>query len=252
MVQSDSIVNLIKALAEFNLVVENPKKTAKLAMELRGGGKMTREYAPLDEVLRVLKPAAKFGLVFSQNTVCATTTVSTSTRVYHISGEFIEYDPITVPIVPKEIKKYENGNQSGVEKVITAQEVGVAVSYSRRYSLIIAANIVGEDDDDAESISNDKPAQKPQAQDYRSKGDYQDWVAKKSEQRQQNQASSKQDNPSQPTQLTNQPKSPFFAKIENELGINEAEARKLLAEKFGKLMPANQDEYFTYLKSTLN
>ena len=90
------------------------------------------KYASLSAHLAALKPIfAKHGLAVIQFPAGSLEGVGVTTRIIHVSGEFIERT-ILVPVFEKNIK---------------GQDVGALVSYARRYALASVAGVATEDDD---------------------------------------------------------------------------------------------------------
>lgn len=112
------------------------------------------KYADLADVLRVaLKTLSKHGLgivqipevVYDSNT----TIVSIAATLFHASGEFMPIAPLPLRVRPN----------------ATAQEVGSAITYARRYQLQSVLGLAADDDDGAAATkgANDRQQQrKPQ------------------------------------------------------------------------------------------
>src|SRR5699024_8592687 len=128
---------LVKAINN----VENPKK--KEATDEFGN---TFSYAPLDEVVKVVKKAVEpYGMAVVQPFTTGYQilpngfeigVMTVRTEIIHESGEVLEFDPVTFK---------SNGN--------TAQMMGSANTYARRYSLMSIFGIAGEEDDDGRIAS---------------------------------------------------------------------------------------------------
>ena len=110
------------------------------------------KYADLADVLRVaLKTLSKHGLgivqipevVYDSNT----TIVSIAATLFHASGEFMPIAPLPLRVRPN----------------ATAQEVGSAITYARRYQLQSVLGLAADDDDGAAATESAK-RQRPQAQ----------------------------------------------------------------------------------------
>lgn len=128
--KSESIQNLAKALAEFQSEVENPKNIAFNPY-------FNSKYAPLEEVLNISRPLlSKHGLSISQSPSGDGQNVHIHTLLLHNSGEWIEFDPLTLR----------------AEKV-SPQSVGSAITYGRRYALSSILGLSSEDDDDGNYAS---------------------------------------------------------------------------------------------------
>jgi len=134
--KSESIKMIAIALTAFQEEVENPKNTADNPF-------FKSKYAPLPEILTLYRPLlAKHGLSIFQSPGGDGVNVSVTTMLMHISGEWIESDPLSLK----------------ADKA-TAQGACSAITYGRRYSLSAALGISSEDDDDGNHASqgNDKP-----------------------------------------------------------------------------------------------
>lgn len=124
--RSESIANIAAALCQFQAECPAPKKTAT-------NPHFQSKYSPLEEIVTTIKPyLAKHGLSFFQSTTTEGDYICVTTLLLHTSGEFIESDPLKLPMGK-----------------VTAQGAGSAVTYARRYSLCAALGIAAEDDDDA-------------------------------------------------------------------------------------------------------
>jgi len=130
MERSESITEIAKALSTFQGKVKNPKNTAE-------NPHFKYKYAPLDEVLNIVRPLlAECGLSLVQIPTVENNQISVQTLLFHVSGEWIKFDPLKLPV--------DKPN---------AQGIGAAITYARRYALSSILGISSEDDDDANSIS---------------------------------------------------------------------------------------------------
>jgi hypothetical protein len=127
---SNSIENIAPAFVKFQEDVEPPKKTAT-------NPHFGKTYAPLDEIIRVAKAAlTKNGLSQFQEATVEGNNVHVKTRIQHQSGEFYEFEPLTLPVGKN-----------------TAQGAGSSITYARRYALCAALGIVADEDDDGNIAS---------------------------------------------------------------------------------------------------
>lgn len=125
---SESIDKITKALAEFQANVEHPQK------DTEGYGYM---YAPLENVINTVKPTLEDqGLAVTQSTVSEGEKVGVTTVLWHESGQYIEFDQLTLP-------RDDGQQRSG------AQAAGSSITYARRYALSAALGIASEEDTDA-------------------------------------------------------------------------------------------------------
>ena len=135
MEKSESIKNLTAALAKAQSVLSNAKNTADNPF-------YKSKYAPLGDVLDLIRPVlAKNDLSIVQYPSSADgKEISIHTLLIHASGEYIDFDPLTLT----------------AEK-ITPQGAGAAITYGRRYTVSGILNIASEDDDDGNALEGKKP-----------------------------------------------------------------------------------------------
>lgn len=138
---------LFAALAKAQGEMTEPKKTAE---------GYNYNYAPLEEVTKVTRPVlAKHGLSVTQFPINRDERVGVLTVVAHESGESMQ-EELTMQL--REI----------VSKGNAAQQIGAAITYFRRYSLMAVCGLAPEDDD-AMSLEKEvkkfeqKTASKPKA-----------------------------------------------------------------------------------------
>lgn len=112
----------------------------------RANSHFGQRYATLSAVLDQVRPVlAKHGLAVLQPvTNSQSGMLSVTTVILHTSGETIE-STVSVPLDAR------------------IQQIGAAITYLRRYSLSAMLGIVGEEDDDAESIAKGQRKSKPSA-----------------------------------------------------------------------------------------
>lgn len=90
------------------------------------------KYSTLAQVWEVIRePLSKNGLCVFQDLLTTDHGISVITRVCHVSGQWIQFGPLEVPLTKKD-----------------AQGVGSASSYGKRYSLCTAIGCVSEEEDD--------------------------------------------------------------------------------------------------------
>jgi hypothetical protein len=136
--KSESIKNISVALIKFQAEVQNPKNTADNPF-------YKSKYAPLNEILNDVRPLlSKHGLGVIQSPSGDGEKITINTMLVHESGEWIEFDPLTLK----------------AEK-ITPQGAGVAITYGRRYSFSSVTGIASEPDDDGNSLEGEQAQQQP-------------------------------------------------------------------------------------------
>lgn len=139
MQKSESIAALAAALAQANLEMANPTFDKRNSHFNNG-------YASLAAVLNAIRqPLAKQGLSLVQTISSEPGLVIITTSLLHKSGEWLSAEvAVAVP---------QNA---------TAQAVGGATTYMRRYSALSMCGIAG-DDDDAEEDRRDREERRPMA-----------------------------------------------------------------------------------------
>ena len=132
---SESQTEITKALSALQAEITDPKK------DTSGYG---YKYATLDQVLAIVRPLmAKHGLAHTQMVTSVPTEYSViyvSTRIMHVSGEYIEA-ALGMPIE----------NAKGMSK---AQSIGSVITYARLYALQSILGIAAEEDTDAASLKS--------------------------------------------------------------------------------------------------
>lgn len=137
MTTSDTLTELAKALIQAQLEIKNTPATKE-------NPHFRSRYTPLDDVLDMARSVLpKYGLTVLQGVSGASETISVVTRILHVSGEWIESDPL--------VMKAEKS---------TPQGQGSAITYARRYSLSGILGIATDPDDDGNEAT--KPTDKPQ------------------------------------------------------------------------------------------
>lgn len=138
---SESIANIAAALVQFQAEVSNPEKKGV-------NPHFKSKYAELDEIINTIRPTLeKFGLAFIQNPVHEESKVGVYTMILHKSGEFIQFDPVMIPLQKP-----------------TPHQVGSSLTYAKRYSLGAALGLATEEDKDGNDIVNQPKQQAQQKQ----------------------------------------------------------------------------------------
>ena len=129
--RSETITEIAKALAKFQSEVSDPNRTKENVF-------LKSKYVTLDSLLQAVRPVlANNGLSFLQVPFTGADVVSVTTMLLHESGEWLESDPFTLPLMKKD-----------------PQGVGSVVTYARRYSLSSILGVAWDEDDDAQ-INNE-------------------------------------------------------------------------------------------------
>jgi hypothetical protein len=143
MQRSDSIVNLVKALAVAQSKIKNPKKNTKNTF-------FGSSYADLAEVLDMVRDSFDgTGLSFIQMPTydgdIARGTLTLETTLFHETGEWIT-STWSSPVPNQKAR-------DGKDIPIGPQAIGSATTYMRRYAVTAMVGIA-QDDDDGESLSD--------------------------------------------------------------------------------------------------
>ena len=144
---SESVTEIAAALAAFNSSVANPvaDQLARVKSN-RTGSEYTYPYADLGGITDVVRPAlAAAGLSVFQEVVWdqARAWVGAETWIWHRSGEWLRFSAVWVP-VPDEG---------------SAQDIGKAISYSRRYSYLTSLGLAAREDSDGPAAGAGSGAQ---------------------------------------------------------------------------------------------
>lgn len=121
--------DLVAALGEIPAIQKDQEAT----ITTRSGGSYTYTFANLATVLSLVRPVlAKHGLAIIQVVSSPDTQrVSVCTTIFHKSGEWIKFDPLSM-------------STGG-----TPQETGSVITYTRKYSIMPCLGLAAEDDDGA-------------------------------------------------------------------------------------------------------
>lgn len=149
---SESIVNLAKALVDTQRELKQPFKDAN-------NPAFKSQYVPLESVTEsITNTATKYGLAFSQfATTDEEQNVSITTVIFHDSGEYIQYPPLTLKPSKQRVvidTEYVNGKRVNIySNEITPQSIGSCITYGKRYSLSAIFGITSDKDDDGNEAS---------------------------------------------------------------------------------------------------
>lgn len=142
MKRSDSINELAAALAKAQAAFETATRDHTAKVETRTGGSYTFAYADFAAYLSACRvPLSDAGLSFVQEGKCDGSNATATTLLMHSSGQWIETDPLSVPLIPDS------------RGAITAQIIGSGITYAKRYSLSSLLGLASEADDDGNTAS---------------------------------------------------------------------------------------------------
>jgi hypothetical protein len=129
---TDNIADLAAALVAASAELSGVSKGREASIPTKSGGSYAYRYAALEDVLDTVRPVlAKHGLTITQTASNQNSDFLTiSTSILHYSGQYIVFEPLALP----------NGR--------TAQEIGSAITYGRRYHLLACLGLAASDDDD--------------------------------------------------------------------------------------------------------
>ena len=133
---SQEIDKIASAIVSVQAGLKNPARNKTVHMTLKSGREYEFKYATLDSILDLIRPVlAEHGLAMIQGTAGGTAAnqppLYLTTRLLHSSGQFYETD---TPI------PYNGGD---------AQSLGIALTYTKRYSVTAMLGFSAEEDSDA-------------------------------------------------------------------------------------------------------
>lgn len=125
--------SLAEALCAAQKQMQNPKKDKTARVRTKSGGEYTYSYTTLDAVLDVVRPALnEQGVFLSQHSESAAGGMMLHTRVMY--GDAVQ----ELDVTPYQYDK-------------DPQEFGKRETYARRYSLLKAFGLAGDDDTDGDT-----------------------------------------------------------------------------------------------------
>ncbi|WP_087051895.1 ERF family protein [Levilactobacillus brevis] len=134
MEKSESIKNLATSMAQFrkNLLKAQPSKDGKSHYG---------NYVTLEDLTAAVDRALPESLGYTQEATSDPNGVSITTMLFDASGEYIIYNPLSMPVQRKD-----------------AQAFGSAETYARRYSLSAAFGVSASKDDDGQQATKAAPS----------------------------------------------------------------------------------------------
>lgn len=140
MKKSENINELAKAVCTFQSALRSVGKDSTVKHT-----KFTFKYSDLETIWEAIRsPLTSQGLSVIQEAKTSENKAFVSTLLMHSSGQWIEFDPLELPVHDKESYK-------GDKLVYTkpdAHAFGSAISYAKRYALGAALQVVSSDEDD--------------------------------------------------------------------------------------------------------
>ena len=130
---SEQLTEIITALNKVQGELENVKKGNNCYSY-----KFSYKYSDLATIWNAIRaPLAENGLFLTQESASNPEGAYVITRVFHVSGQWIEYEPLTIQLAKRD-----------------AQSTGSVISYARRYSICSILGIAPEDDDGLSASQN--------------------------------------------------------------------------------------------------
>lgn len=140
---SEQLDKFAAAFSQAQGAIEQAPRTHTATVNTRSGGSYSYSYTDLATVLAMCRKAfADSQLSVVQSVKFEGGHVSVVTRLLHSSGQWLESDPLPLPVVSER----EDGK-------ITPQAIGSSVTYAKRYSLCSLLGIASEMDDDGNAGS---------------------------------------------------------------------------------------------------
>lgn len=128
---SENIIEIAKAM-------NFAQKSMKPALKDATNPHFRSKYSDLASVMEAIRePVGQNGLSIWQDATLDDHGVNVTTRIVHVSGEWVEFGPLTIPLAKRD-----------------AHAVGSACSYGKRYALCAALGVVSDEDDDGNKASS--------------------------------------------------------------------------------------------------
>jgi len=146
MKRSESVNELAAALSKAQRAFVAAERTHTATVQTKAGGQYSFAYADLAAYLDICRaPLADNGLSIVQEPSVNGDKVQVTTMLLHQSGQWIESDPLPLKMIADSRGEF------------TAQIVGSAITYARRYSLASLVGMASEsEDDDANHASGNR------------------------------------------------------------------------------------------------
>lgn len=140
MKSSESIKTIAAAMNAVRKDIKQPEKNAKNPF-------FKSDYVTLEGVVDAIDKALPKGFSYTQEVASEGNQVSVSTILMSDSGEWIQFDPLTMPVTKND-----------------AQAFGSAETYARRYSLSAIFGVTSDLDDDGNKATKSAPKEQPRKQ----------------------------------------------------------------------------------------
>lgn len=140
MKSSESIKTIAAAMNAVRKDIKQPEKNAKNPF-------FKSDYVTLEGVVDAIDKALPKGFSYTQEVASEGNQVSVSTILMSDSGEWIQFEPLTMPVTKND-----------------AQAFGSAETYARRYSLSAIFGVTSDLDDDGNKATKSAPKEQPRKQ----------------------------------------------------------------------------------------
>ncbi|MEY2374569.1 ERF family protein [Lentilactobacillus buchneri] len=137
MKSSESIKTIAAAMNAVRKDIKQPEKNAKNPF-------FKSDYVTLEGVVDAIDKALPKGFSYTQEVASEGNQVSVSTILMSDSGEWIQFEPLTMPVTKND-----------------AQAFGSAETYARRYTLSAVFGVTSDVDDDGNSATKSAPKEAP-------------------------------------------------------------------------------------------
>lgn len=142
MKMSEEVNELFTGMFKLKGKLKQPKFDASVDYTTREGKRIKFDYATLraiEEAVRTAAQESESGIDFQQEVTNENNTLTVTTIIYHISGQWIQHGPFVFP-------------NSGTNP----QGLGSLTTYARRYALAAAFGIAADKDDDAQTADDNQ------------------------------------------------------------------------------------------------
>jgi hypothetical protein len=135
---SENIVEISKAM-------NSAQRSMRPALKDATNPHFRSKYSDLASVMESIRePIGHNGLSVWQDATFDEAGVNIITRIVHVSGQWVEFGPLTIPVGKRD-----------------AHAVGSACSYGKRYALCAALGVVSDEDDDGNKASQIQEKKRP-------------------------------------------------------------------------------------------
>ena len=136
---SESVKEIIPALSRVQYMIDGAKADST-------NPRFKSKYTSIEAIMEAIKPALEDNkLMIMQDIESDKGVIAITTRLYHMSGEWVEFGPFKL----------------FVDRETDPQSYGSCITYARKYSISAALGLVREPDDDGNAAVPKEKKQEP-------------------------------------------------------------------------------------------